>query len=65
MLQPAIKNGTIRFSKRHHTLTEQLKHFPKGAHDDGPDALEMAFRACQESANDFDWFGVDADPDDF
>ena len=24
-----------------------MKHFPKGAHDDGLDALEMAFRLCK------------------
>lgn len=41
-LQPLIKSGTIRFSKRHRTLLDQLRQFPKAAHDDGPDALEMA-----------------------
>jgi hypothetical protein len=25
-------------------LVEQLREFPLGAHDDGPDALEMAIR---------------------
>lgn len=41
-LQPLITSGTIRFSKRHITLLEQLRQFPMAAHDDGPDALEMA-----------------------
>ncbi|UCD75504.1 MAG: phage terminase large subunit [Phycisphaerales bacterium] len=41
-LQPLIASGTLRFSKRHITLLEQLRQFPLGAHDDGPDALEMA-----------------------
>ena len=29
-------------------LVEQLKHFPIGDHDDGPDALEMAVRIAGE-----------------
>ena len=41
-LQPDIKNGYLKLSKKHRTLLEQLKHFPMGAHDDGPDALEGA-----------------------
>lgn len=39
-LQPDIKNHYIKFNKRHKLLLEQLKHFPMGSHDDGPDALE-------------------------
>lgn len=45
-LQPLIKNGTIQFSKNHRELLNQMKCFPKGAHDDGLDALEMAVKAC-------------------
>ena len=41
-LQPDIKNKYIKFSPRHKRLLEQLYHFPMGAHDDGPDALEGA-----------------------
>lgn len=41
-LQPDIKNKYIKFSARHKRLLEQLYHFPMGAHDDGPDALEGA-----------------------
>lgn len=41
-LQPHITAGTIRFSRRHIPLLDQLRQFPMGAHDDGPDALEMA-----------------------
>ncbi|MHC4091607.1 MAG: hypothetical protein ACYSVY_15280 [Planctomycetota bacterium] len=37
-LQPLIKSGTIRFSRRHRALLDQLRQFPKAAHDDGPDA---------------------------
>jgi hypothetical protein len=29
-------------------LVEQLRDFPCGAHDDGPDALEMAIRLAEE-----------------
>ena len=53
-LQPLITSGTIRFSHRHVQLLEQLRHFPMAAHDDGPDALEMAVAA----ANSFDWSNV-------
>lgn len=46
-LEPLVKRGTIVFSKRHTLLLEQLKQFPKAAHDDGPDALEMAVRGAE------------------
>ncbi|MFC1806084.1 phage terminase large subunit [Planctomycetota bacterium] len=47
-LQPLIKSGTIRFCSRHRTLLDQLRQFPKAAHDDGPDALQMAVGlACE------------------
>ena len=39
-LQPLISSGALRFSRRQVTLLEQLRQFPMGAHDDGPDALE-------------------------
>lgn len=41
----------MRFKARSpgtHLLVEQLRQFPQGAHDDGPDALEMARRAAIE-----------------
>ncbi|MCH8271345.1 MAG: phage terminase large subunit [Planctomycetes bacterium] len=41
-LEPLIRRGSLMFSRRHHTLLEQLRQYPLGAHDDGPDALEMA-----------------------
>lgn len=40
-LQPHMVNGLIRLHPNQHTLIEQLKHFPKADHDDGPDALHM------------------------
>ena len=47
-LQPLIKSGYLRFSKKHTVLLEQLRYFPKARHDDGPDALEMAVRIARE-----------------
>ena len=40
-LQPHIANGLIKFDTNHTALLDQLRHFPKAAHDDGPDALHM------------------------
>lgn len=50
-LQPHIKNGLIRFSRRDRILLDQLKYFPKADHDDGPDALEMLFSLIASSQN--------------
>ncbi len=48
-LQPMIKSGAIQLSRRFIILLEQqMKYFPKGAHDDGLDALEMAIRLCKQ-----------------
>jgi len=49
-MQALIKSGVIQFSRKHTELLIQLKYFPKGPHDDGPDALEMAVRTCQSKA---------------
>jgi len=46
-LAPLIKNGYIKFSRKHKTLIEQILNHPKGP-DDGPDALEMAVRLALE-----------------
>lgn len=40
-LQPHMANGLIRLHPSQTTLIEQLRHFPKADHDDGPDALHM------------------------
>ncbi|NRA86821.1 MAG: phage terminase large subunit, partial [Rhizobiales bacterium] len=40
-LQPHVQAGNIRFRQEHRILLDQLRHFPKASHDDGPDALEM------------------------
>lgn len=43
-METYITNGVILFSRRQQILLDQLKYFPRDAHDDGPDALEMALR---------------------
>jgi predicted phage terminase large subunit-like protein len=44
-LQPHMANGLIRLHPSQTTLIEQLRHFPKADHDDGPDALHMLWAA--------------------
>ena len=48
-LEPLITMGTLRFSRRHRVLLDQLRQFPKAAHDDGPDALQMAVELTRQS----------------
>jgi predicted phage terminase large subunit-like protein len=46
-ITPFLSHGVVRFkggSKGARLLVEQLRDFPNGDHDDGPDALEMAIR---------------------
>lgn len=45
-LQPHFVNKLIRLHSSQHTLIEQLRHFPKADHDDGPDALQMLWSLC-------------------
>jgi len=45
-LQPHMANGLIRLHPSQTTLIDQLRHFPKGDHDDGPDALQMLWMAA-------------------
>jgi hypothetical protein len=33
-------------------LVDQLRDFPQGSHDDGPDALEMALRLAEALLSD-------------
>ncbi|MCH8270791.1 MAG: phage terminase large subunit [Planctomycetes bacterium] len=51
VLEPLVTRGVVRFSRRHGTLMEQLRQFPLGAHDDGPDALEMVIREALDPTN--------------
>ncbi len=43
-LQPHMAQGRIRLHASQQTLLDQLRHFPRADHDDGPDALEMLWR---------------------
>lgn len=40
-LQPHMANKLIRLHASQNALIDQLRHFPKADHDDGPDALHM------------------------
>ena len=46
-LEPQVAQGRIRLCRRHQLLLDQLRQFPLAAHDDGPDALEMAVEALE------------------
>lgn len=54
-LQPHMANGLIRLHPSQVTLIDQLRHFPKADHDDGPDALHMlwmgAISGCGAAPN--------------
>lgn len=43
-LQPFVKNGYIKFSKKHKTLLKQMMEYPMGKNDDGPDGLQMGVK---------------------
>jgi len=49
-LQPHMANGLIRLHPGQTTLIDQLRHFPKADHDDGPDALHMLWMLAQTGA---------------
>lgn len=46
-LQPHMKNGSILLHPEQTTLIDQLRHYPKADHDDGPDALQMLWALAQ------------------
>lgn len=48
-LDPYLREGKVRFrdSTGCRLLVQQLRDFPLGDHDDGPDALEMAVRTAE------------------
>lgn len=43
-LQPFVKNGYIKFSKKHKALLKQMQEYPMGKNDDAPDGLQMAVK---------------------
>jgi predicted phage terminase large subunit-like protein len=47
-LQPFVKNGYIKFSKKHKALYKQMTEYPMGKNDDGPDGLQMAVKLALE-----------------
>ena len=55
-LQPHMANGLIRLHPSQTTLIDQLRHFPKADHDDGPDALQMLWVAATSFAMGADGF---------
>ena len=54
-LQPHMANGLIWLHSSQATLIEQLRHFPKAAHDDGPDALQMLWAGVVSNAAPIEW----------
>lgn len=57
-LLPYLKSGQLQLSKNFRLLLEQLEFFPRAKNDDGPDALEMVVRLCEDNQNEFSfWFG--------
>ena len=57
-LQPHVLNKLIRLHPSQVTLLEQLRHFPKGDHDDGPDALHMLWALCNSFGSGVDFRAV-------
>lgn len=55
-LQPHMANGLIRLHPSQTTLIEQLRHFPRADHDDGPDALQMLWTAATAGYGNTDGF---------
>lgn len=57
-LDPFLRAGRLRFRNTPGTrlLFQQLREFPLGTHDDGPDAAEMALRIIDELLDDSDKF---------
>ena len=50
-LGPYLSRGRLKFKRGSpctRMLVDQLRDFPGGTHDDGPDALEMALRLAEE-----------------
>lgn len=57
-LQPHMANGLIRLNPNQHTLIDQLRHFPKADHDDGPDALYMLWAAAVSGGGTVEYQGA-------
>lgn len=49
-LLPDIQNGKLRFKREMRGLLEQFEMYPMHKHDDGPDAVQMAYDASKSGA---------------
>ena len=47
-LQPLVKSGKIQILRKHRALIEEMRFYPKGGHDDGLDALQVAVNLAHE-----------------
>lgn len=63
-LQPHMANGLIRLHPGQTTLIDQLRHFPKADHDDGPDALHMLWALASSGFGNFSFTRVPNRSDD-
>jgi predicted phage terminase large subunit-like protein len=50
-LEPMIRQGRIQFSHSHNELIQEILHYPKGAYDDGIDALSMVLDVSEKVGN--------------
>ena len=57
-LQPFVAAGQILLHASQTTLVDQLKHFPKADHDDGPDALQMLWMLATSGGRAFGAFAA-------
>ncbi|MCE7915409.1 MAG: hypothetical protein DYH15_12220 [Nitrosomonas sp. PRO4] len=57
-LQPHMANGLIRLHTSQNTLIDQLRHFPKADHDDGPDALHMLWMLATTRSGGIEYTGA-------
>lgn len=57
-LQPHMANGLIRLHTTQNTLIDQLRHFPKADHDDGPDTLQMLWMLATTRSGGIEYTGA-------
>lgn len=57
-LQPHMANGLIRLHPSQNTLIDQLRHFPKADHDDGPDTLQMLWMLVTTRSASIEYTGA-------
>ncbi|MBP9100488.1 MAG: phage terminase large subunit [Nitrosomonas sp.] len=57
-LQPHMANRLIRLHPSQNALIDQLRHFPKADHDDGPDALHMLWMLATTRSGGIEYTGA-------